>query len=153
MGQGEAYFTKVVTTTQPPGLTSLTFNQSGIPICRPDARRLSTTGQQDSQSEKWDEMVSRFNTATGHTGTGSRRQTGGAEFVYLALVIAYSGPVTLISKTHGRTHGWVQATLPTQSLRVSAEDVFGGPFPVLDATQTAQLSKYFFSFDKRRMEY
>jgi len=145
-GQGEAYYTYVVTPTQPPGLPSPDQNgDASIPVCTPDARRFSGV-QQQPRSAKWDKILSRLNTTQGHR-SDSHRQTGGN--VYLVHVIVYSGPVTLASKTHG----WVQVTLPISSTEFASEALAGSTYPVLDAAMTAQMNKYFFSFDKPHMEY
>lgn len=149
-GQGEAYFTYVVTPTNPPGLPSPDQNgDASIPTCTPDARR-SSGSQKQSRSAKWDKMLSRFNTTTGRS-TGSSRQTG-AEFVYLVGAVVYSGPVTLASKTHGDRRGWVQVTLPISSSELPSQALVGSEYPRLDAAMTAQFSKYFFSFNKPRRE-
>jgi len=154
-GQGEAYFTTVVTPTNPVGKTGQ------IEYCSADGRR--TSEKKTRHSELLDQLTS-SDTTTEHM-TGSPRAPAPAPVVvaapaYRVDVIVYSGPVTLASKTHGsRTHGWVQVTLVFSSLlRTPAQLALDeaqakATFPRLDATMTTQLNKYFFSFDKPRIEY
>jgi len=158
-GQGEAYITEVITATKPSILTANTTLAGQevlyLPYCAADAA--GRTGQRMIQSPKAQNMLSRFNTITRRT-TGSRRQGGGAAAAYVTTVIVYSGPVTLASKTHGRrTHGWVHVTLPyavfSEALTAAELAAIPSTVPRLDAAMTAQLNKYFFSFDKPHMEY